>query len=101
MADGRRPIQMNHKVPEAGARASGQTNRVTSLGTQNQVDSHEAIRVTSVCVCVCVCVVLLASLHGDVSAFVSVLFARQTIERLVRVATVKEDGSSLLLLSSV
>jgi len=49
-ADGQRPIQMNHKVPEAGARTSGQTNRVTSLGTQNQVDFHEAIRVTSVCV---------------------------------------------------
>jgi hypothetical protein len=93
---------MNHKVPEAAARDSGQTNRITSLGTQNQVDFHEAIRVTSVCacVCVCVCVVLLASLHGDVSAFVSVLFAGQTIERLVKLATVKKDGSSLLLSSN-
>jgi hypothetical protein len=41
---------MNHKVPGAGTRASGQTNRITSLGTQNQVDFHEAIRVTSLCV---------------------------------------------------
>lgn len=49
----------------------------------------------------CVCVVLLASLHGDVSAFVSVLFAGQTIERLVGLATVKKDGSLLLLPSVV
>jgi len=50
---------------------------------------------------VCVCVVLLASLHGDVSAFVSVLFAGQTVERVVRLATVKKNGSSLLLSSVV
>ena len=48
----------------------------------------------------CVCVVLLASLHGNVPAFVSVLFAGQTVERIVKLATVKKDGSSLLLLSN-
>lgn len=90
----RSPIQMNHKVPVAGAWASEQTNRITSLGTQNQLDFHVAIRVTSLCVS------FYLLRYTDVSAFVSVLFAGQTIGRLVKQVAVRRDGSSSLPSSS-
>jgi hypothetical protein len=86
----RSPIQMNHKVPWAGARAGEQTNRITSLGTQNQVDFHVAIRMTSLCVS------FYLLRYTDVSAFVSVLFAGQTIGKLVKQVAVSRGGASSL-----